>query len=149
MEQNIYSLCRHVGIRAENFLQKELSDLGLTPAQANLLLVILRDYPQGTTITQLHRRMGITKSSLSALIKSLKQKEYLRVESCEKDDRVKLLLPTEKLRRDKEKLQQAEERLQSAVRKAVGESKLFETSETLRELCRMGEEANAQGVDVK
>ena len=139
MEQNFYSLCRNAGILAENFLQRELSDLDLTAAQASVLLVILQEYPHGTTVTELHARMGTTKSSLSSLIKSLRQKGYLRAECHETDNRIKVLLPTDKLQKSREKLQMAEDHLRSAMRDAVGENKLSEINETLQLLCRKGQ----------
>lgn len=148
MEQNIYSLCRNVGLQVENFLQRELSDLNLTPAQANLLLVILNDYPQGTTVTELHEKMGTAKSSLSSLIKPLKQKGYLRTENHQADERVKVLLPTEKLWQTREKLQAAEYHLRAVLRKAVEEEKLVEICETLQRFCRNEEAENKKGVGV-
>lgn len=136
MEYNFYALCRNVGIRAETFLQNELSDLDLTPAQANLLLLICNEYPQGTTVTELHAKMGITKSSLSSLIKALKQKGYLRAAAHRADDRIKILLPTEKLLAIRDRLQGAEDSLRLAMQETIGEEKLEKMYETLQELCK-------------
>lgn len=149
MEQNFYSLCRNVEVRVETLFQRELADLDLTPAQANLLLVILESYPNGTTITELHSSMGVTKSSLSSLIKSLRQKGYLCTTNHETDDRVKVLQPTDKLFKTSKKLQSAEERLIANMRQTVGEKEFSRTCRTLRELACKGAQSNGQGVETK
>lgn len=146
MKKSFYFLCRNAMIQAENFLQKEFSDTDLTPAQANLLLIILEDYPYGTTLTELHERIGITKPSLSSLIKPAKQKGYLRVQSLDGDERVKVLLPTDKLRGSAEKLAAAEKSLQNVLRDAIGENRLDQACETLEEICLKGNEYLKKGV---
>ena len=80
--------------------------------------------------------MGITKSSLSSLIKELKQKSYLQAVAHETDDRIKILLPTEKLTAIRERLQKAKDSLRLAIQEKVGEEKLAKTCATLQELCK-------------
>lgn len=145
LEQSFYFLCRNVSIHAESFLQREFSSFELTPAQANLLLLILSEYPQGTTLTQLHERLGITKSSLSSLIKPAKQKGYLQVHCFDGDERIKVLMPTDKLRRSHHRLEEAESNLQNALLHAVGQQRLEDAGQTLDELCRKGAEYLKKG----
>lgn len=136
MEQSFYSLCRNADAYAENFLQKEFDGLGLTPVQADLLLLIVREYPHGTTLTELHRRTGATKSSLCTLLKSVKQKGYLRSEEFGGDERVKMLFPTEKLLASAQRFASAENRLEAALQTAVGESGWKQMKEALSKVCR-------------
>lgn len=91
---DFYILCKNVCNRAEFFLRKELRGIDLTPAQSSLLLFILKRVPKGTTLTELYREIGITKASLSSLIKSATEKGYLQAVTDNTDRRVKFLVPT-------------------------------------------------------
>ena len=52
------------------------------------------------------------------------------------DDRIKILLPTEKLLAIRDRLQGAEDSLRLAMQETIGEEKLEKMYETLQELCK-------------
>ena len=55
---------------------------------------MLRHSDRGTTLTQIHREFGYSMPALSAIIKRLKDKGFIRSEHWEGDDRRKLLFAT-------------------------------------------------------
>ena len=50
-----------------------LKRTNMTGVQAYFLVYILRHHPQGTYLTELCREIGVSKSTLSALIKKLRE----------------------------------------------------------------------------
>ena len=65
--------------------------------QAYFMVYILRHHPEGTYLTELSHEIGVSKSTLSALIKKLREKGYLYFQENPCDVRKKKVLPTEKL----------------------------------------------------
>lgn len=64
--------------------------------QAHILQYILRHREHGTSLTAIHRDFGYSMATLSGMLKRLREKGYIRTETCAVDDRRKLLYPTEK-----------------------------------------------------
>ena len=62
------------------------------------MVYILRHHPEGTYLTDIARETGVSKSTLSALIKKLREKGYLYFQENPCDVRKKTVLPTEKLK---------------------------------------------------
>lgn len=69
----------------------------LTPSQGFLLVYIWNYHQQGTFVTDIHRELGVSKATVSGLIKKLRQKGYLSVEEVPDDDRHKKIVITKKL----------------------------------------------------
>lgn len=86
---------RRLCIQSELCANHALARTGITVVQAHVLLYVLRHSPQGVFLTDLHRESGYSMAHLSATVKCLRGKGYVRVESCAGDDRRKLLFPTE------------------------------------------------------
>ena len=118
---------RWISIQMEQWVNRTLEPVGLTAAQASILLHVLNQGEEGTSMTAIHRAFGYSMPTLSGMLKRLREKGYLRVEPCADDDRCKKLLGTEKgrrLRRElEERSRQMEERLYSCF-----------TSQELRDL---------------
>lgn len=118
---------RWISIQMEQWVNRTLEPVGLTAAQASILLHVLNQGEEGTSLTAIHRAFGYSMPTLSGMLKRLREKGYLRVEPCADDDRCKKLLGTEKgrrLRRElEERSRQMEERLYSCF-----------TSQELRDL---------------
>ena len=62
-----------------------------------LLVYILRHHPHGTYITELCHEIGVSKTTLSILIKKLREKGYLCFQMTPGDERKKRILPTARL----------------------------------------------------
>lgn len=87
---------RQISILIEMRANQALSEHKLTAVQAHMLLYILHHSKEGTSLTAIHRELGVSKAALSSLVKRLREKGYVRVERCEGDDRRKLLFGTDK-----------------------------------------------------
>lgn len=86
---------RLIAIKIEQLANSMLSTSELTAVQANILEHILKA-ESGTTLTAIHREFDCSMGSLSCILKRLREKGYIRIESCESDDRQKLIFATEK-----------------------------------------------------
>lgn len=78
-------------------LELNLKNKSITGVQIYFLVYILRHHPNGTYLTELYREIGVSKPTLSALIKKLREKGYLNFQEDPDDVRKKKVLPTEKL----------------------------------------------------
>ena len=85
---------RRISIQLEQIVNNAVAPWGLTAAQTQVLLHVLRHSDRGTTLTQIHREFGYSMPALSAIIKRLKDKGFIRSEHWEGDDRRKLLFAT-------------------------------------------------------
>lgn len=88
--------CRFIGMQLSSRGSKALSDQGLTPIQARVLLYILKHSERGTSLTEVHRETGYTMAATSGLIKRLRENGFVRVEPYRLDERKKLLFATDK-----------------------------------------------------
>ena len=87
---------RQIHIQMEQMGNRAMAQKGLTAIQAQVLLYILNHAEQGVSLTDIHREFRYSMAALSELVKRLREKDYVRVERCARDDRRKLLLGTEK-----------------------------------------------------
>ena len=87
---------RQISIQLELLANRVMAQKGLTTIQAHMLLYILAHSAQGTSLTDIHREFGYSMAALSGLVKRLREKGYVRVEPCVRDDRRKLLFGTHK-----------------------------------------------------
>ena len=87
---------RQIHIQIEQMGNRAMAQKGLTAIQAQVLLYILNHAEQGVSLTDIHREFRYSMAARSELVKRLREKNYVRVERCARDDRRKLLLGTEK-----------------------------------------------------
>ena len=87
---------RQIHIQIEQMGNRAMAQKGLTAPQAQVLLYILNRAEQGVSLTDIHRDFRYSMAALSEPVKRLREKDYVRVEPCARDDRRKLLLGTEK-----------------------------------------------------
>lgn len=96
-EEELLALMKKISIRLEIQLEQNLREDDVSGVQVYLLVHILRRHRNGTYISELCREEGVSKTTMSLLIKKLHEKEYLVFQENEKDDRKKRILPTKKL----------------------------------------------------
>ncbi len=87
---------RQINLQLDLLVNRTLATADITGVQAQTLLYILRHARIGVSVTTLHRTTGHSKATISYLIKRLREKDYVRTESCQKDNRRKLLFATKK-----------------------------------------------------
>lgn len=96
-------------------LELNLKNKSITGIQAYCLVYILRHHPKGTYLTELFREIGVSKPTLSALIKKLREKGYLNFEEDPADVRKKKVLPTEKLLAEGDRFIEKAGRMESEI----------------------------------
>lgn len=87
---------RKLSIQLELLANKAMAQTGLSAVQGDVLLYILRQETEGTSLTAIHRDLGYSMTTLSTMLKRLREKGYVCVEPWEGDDRRKRLFPTDK-----------------------------------------------------
>lgn len=97
---------RKIGIQMEYLMSKNLASHGFTAVQAHILLYIL-NHPEGTSLTAICQELGGSMSSLSCLLKRLKNHGYIHVKHNPEDDRCKLVFGTQKGIEQQEFLEQS------------------------------------------
>lgn len=95
--EDLIFIIKKTNIGLENQLEKELKNRELSGIQVYLAVYILRHHPEGTYITELFRELGVSKATLSVLVKRLREKGYLHFQEQQEDIRKKKVVPTEKL----------------------------------------------------
>ncbi len=85
---------RRISIQMEQLVNSALAPWGMTAAQTQILLYVLRHSQEGTTLTQIHREFGYSMAALSGIIKRLKEKGFVRTEHWDGDERRKLIVAT-------------------------------------------------------
>ena len=85
---------KKINIALDTYLNERLASTDLTAAQGNVLFFILEH--SGVHSTRIHKQLGISRGTVSGLIKKLREKGYVSFSSCDTDDRQKPILVTEK-----------------------------------------------------
>ena len=89
--RSLLQTLRQLSIRLEACFNRAAALHGLTAAQAQVLAYVLEHSEQGVCATEIYRVLGLSKPSISALVKKLKGKGYVYAEN---DDRQKLIFAT-------------------------------------------------------
>ena len=95
--EELLFMMKKISLNLTAQLELNLKNKGMTGSQVYFLVYILRHHPDGTYLTELCREIGVSKATLSALIKKLREKEYLYFLTDPDDVRKKKVLPTAKL----------------------------------------------------
>lgn len=85
-----------INLSVESEMNKILTAMGLTAAQGYVLIYILEHPETEMNSTRIHKKMEVSRATVSGLIKKLRCKGYLEFQSCASDDRRKLIVTTEK-----------------------------------------------------
>ena len=80
--EQLYLTAKRYCRAAEDALERNIRPQGLSASQGFLLLHVLREHPGGVTLTQLHQELGLAKATLSQVVKTPREKGYLRAAVC-------------------------------------------------------------------
>ena len=129
-------------------LELNLKNKDMTGVQVYFLVYILRHHPQGTYLTELCREIGVSKPTLSALIKKMREKGYLYFLADPDDVRKKKVLPTAKLIAEGDKFMEKADQMESEICSALDrkeQTQLWDLEQKLiNQLARMEHEENNQ-----
>ena len=138
-ERQLY-LMRRISLNLTEQLELNLKGGNISGIQVYFLVYILRHHPEGTYLTELCREIGVSKSTLSVLIKKLRIEGYLCFQENPEDIRKKKVLPTEKLNAEKEqflqKALQAEKEICGALDRREWEQLCMLEQKLLAQLAR-------------
>lgn len=95
--EDVVLMMKKINIDLELYLEKEMSTHQMSGTQVYFLVYILRYHPEGSYISEMCREIGVSKATLSVLVKKLREKGYLYFRQNPEDIRKKKVLPTEKL----------------------------------------------------
>lgn len=97
-EEELLLLLKKMAVQLEIQLEHHLREEDVSGVQVYLMVHILRHHPNGTYITELCNELGVSKTTMSLLIKKLREKHYLSFQENETDDRKKRIILTDKLK---------------------------------------------------
>ena len=72
--EELLFMMKKISLNLTAQLELNLKNKGMTGSQVYFLVYILRHHPDGTYLTELCREIGVSKATLSALIKKLREK---------------------------------------------------------------------------
>ena len=106
--EELIFMTKKIGLNLTSRLEASLKHENMSGAQVYFMVYILRHHPEGTYLTELCHEIGVSKSTLSTLIKKLGKAGYITFREDPYDIRRKELIPTPKL------VEEGEEFLQKA-----------------------------------
>ena len=125
---------RRISIQLEQIVNNAVPPWGLTAAQTQVLLHVLRHSDRGTTLTQIHREFGYSMPALSAIIKRLKDKGFIRSEHWEGDDRRKLLFATPSALALQQRLDRSSDQVRQQLCRCFTPQELYDLDRLQRKL---------------
>ncbi len=125
---------RRISIQLEQIVNNAVAPWGLTAAQTQVLLHVLRHSDRGTTLTQIHREFGYSMPALSAIIKRLKDKGFIRSEHWEGDDRRKLLFATPSALALQQRLDRSSDQVRQQLCRCFTPQELYDLDRLQRKL---------------
>lgn len=112
-EDEIMKNLKKLNLAIESYANERMADKGLTSAQGHVLMYILEH--RDICSTHIHNELGISRGTVSGLLKKLRDKGYIQLSRCVKDDRQKIIQVTDKARVLKEALDECRETLETQV----------------------------------
>ena len=104
--EEMFFMMKKIGLDLTSQLDAHLGNPEMSGVQAYFMVYILRHHPEGTYLTELCHEIGLSKSTLSTLLKKMRKTGYILFQEDPADIRKKKILPTEKLMEEGAKLLQ-------------------------------------------
>ncbi len=113
-------------------LERNLKIKNMSGNQVYFLVYILRHHPDGTYLTELSHEIGVSKATLSALIKKARKNDYLCFYENPVDARKKKVCPTKKLLAEQSEFLQKADKLEAQFNNILSQQEQ-------RELWKLGQ----------
>ena len=117
--EELLFMIKKINLNLSAQLELSLKSKDITGVQVYFLVYILRHHPKGTYLTDLCREIGVSKATLSALIKKMREKDYLYFHSDPGDVRKKKVLPTARLEKEGKEFLQKASRMEAEICSAL------------------------------
>lgn len=127
---------RRILTQVELYASEAMALEGVTAAQGYVLLRVLRHGGQGISLTDIHRELGYSMAHLSATVKGLRKKDYVRIEHCDGDDRRKLIYATSRGENLREALEEAARLVQQRLYGCFSQTELEELDRLQQKMLR-------------
>ena len=142
---------KKIGLNLAALIELNLKNESITGVQVYFLVYILRHHPNGTYLTELCCEIGVSKPTLSALIKKMREKGYLYFLADPDDVRKKKVLPTAKLIAEGDKFMEKADQMESEICSALDrkeQTQLWDLEQKLiNQLARMEHDENNEKTD--
>ena len=113
--EDLLFMMKKINLNLAAQMDQCLKNHEMTGVQVYFLVYILRHHPKGTYLTELCREIGVSKATLSALIKRMREKDYLYFLEDPGDVRKKKVLPTAKLIAEGNEFLRKAERMEAEI----------------------------------
>ncbi len=114
IEYDILRNNKDICIMIDRYMDARTEKFGLTSAQSSILLSIVNE-KNGTDTSDLNKMFGISKSTVSSILKKLSMKGFITLEAHQDDNRRKTVFPTQKAMRVKNGLEREFELMQDEL----------------------------------
>lgn len=105
MDQNIILLLKQLNLSLEQYGRNQMKNLDISPSQSLVLEYLFFRNGDIVYATELHEKLGISKSAISSTLKGLKKKGYVETATNPEDDRMKQIFLTPKAFAMKERIE--------------------------------------------
>lgn len=136
LQSNLIWTVRQLAVLLEQYGKTRMQAMDLSPTQGIVLQYLLEHRNQKVYGVELHESLGLSKSSVSATLKALRQKGYLRMREDPKDDRKKQILLTEQADRAGQLLRECLLSQQARLCGGIPEQRLAELAADLSRMLR-------------
>ena len=119
--EDLFLMLKRISWTLTAQLELRLKERNMRGTQVYFLVYLLRRHPQGTYLTELSREIGLSKSTLSPLIKRLRESGYLCFRENPSDVRRKRVCPTEKLLAEQRELLEKAGRMERELDTALNQ----------------------------
>lgn len=90
---------KKINIMIDRRINRKICYMNLTGVQGYVLIYILSHLENNLCSAMIHKELGVSRATISELIKKLRKKEYLYFEDCPEDGRQKTIHVTEKTKK--------------------------------------------------
>ena len=87
---------KRIHLQIERAVNHIMLDNGITASQGHILMFIIDHSNREIYSTEIHQKFGISRATVSGLVKKLRARGYVEYKGCEDDERHKSIAPTEK-----------------------------------------------------
>ena len=114
IEYDILRNNKDICIMIDRYMDARTEKFGLTSAQGSILIYVIKE-KNGTDTSDLNKMFGISKSTVSSILKKLSMKGFITLEAHQDDNRRKTVFPTQKAMRVKNGLEREFELMQDEL----------------------------------
>ncbi len=143
--EDLFLMLKRISWTLTAQLELRLKERNMRGTQVYFLVYLLRRHPQGTYLTELSREIGLSKSTLSPLIKRLRESGYLCVQENPSDVRRKRVCPTEKLLAEQRELLEKAGRMERELDTALNQRERLQLWRLGRKLLEHLEQPDGSG----